>query len=89
MSDTLMDVKQRISQHASEFYKKKITAYEFVMAQIDKSDFTIAQLFADDEPSSVLNVNMSHNYIFAYEIHSGAINQQTKHIIDSIDIKFN
>ena len=32
MSDTLMDVKQRLAQHASEFYKKKITPYEFVMA---------------------------------------------------------
>ena len=81
-----MDVKQRIAQHASEYYKKKITPYEFVLAQIDKSDFTIAQLFPDDSPSSVLNVNLNHNYIFAYEIHSGAINEATKNIIETIDI---
>ena len=84
MGDTLMNVKQRIAQHASEYYKKKITPYEFILAQIDKSDFTIAQLFSDDMPGSVLDVNLNHNYIFAYEIHTGAINEETKSLIESV-----
>lgn len=89
MNDSLMNVKQRISQQASEFYKKKITPYEFVIAQIDKQDFTIAQLFQDDESSSVMNINLRDNYIFAYEIHSGALNEDIKAFISSLDVKFN
>lgn len=84
MTDTLMDVKQRIAIHATEYYKKKITPYEFIMAQIDKSDFSILQLFSDDMHSNVLNVNLDHYYIFAYEIHPNAINDETRHIIDQM-----
>jgi len=32
MSDSMMDVKQIIAKHASEFYKTFISPYEFIMA---------------------------------------------------------
>jgi len=31
-TDTMMDVKKQIAQHAREYYKQPISAYEFVMA---------------------------------------------------------
>eukprot|EP00347_Sterkiella_histriomuscorum_P015219 403357853 len=75
MSDSMMDVKQLIAKHASEFYKTFISPYEFIMAQIDKSDFSITQLFSDSLPSSVLNINLNSNFLFAYQIHPDAINR--------------
>jgi hypothetical protein len=34
--------------------------------------------------SSVLDVNFNQNYIFAYELHGSAINEETKAIIDEL-----
>jgi hypothetical protein len=53
----MMDVKKQIAQHAREYYKQPISAYEFVMAQIDKLDFNLYQLFPDDVSTSVLDIN--------------------------------
>ena len=40
-SDSMMDVKTEIAEHAREYYKRPITPYHFVMGQIDKRDFTL------------------------------------------------
>jgi hypothetical protein len=45
------------------------------MAQIDKSDFSIGQLFTDNISSSVLNINYNSNFIFAYQINKSAIKE--------------
>jgi hypothetical protein len=45
MSDSMLEVKRQIAEHATEYYGKYVSPYEFIMAQIDKSEFTIAQLF--------------------------------------------
>lgn len=42
MSSTMMDLKVQIARHAQEFYKTDVSPYEFIMAQIDKSNFIIA-----------------------------------------------
>jgi hypothetical protein len=36
-----MNIKQKICLHAQQFYNSHIGPYDFVLAQIDKSDFTI------------------------------------------------
>lgn len=56
MATTFMDVKETIAQHARVFYGRPVTPYDFVMAQIDKTDFTLTQLFLDNSNPSVLNV---------------------------------
>ena len=38
---TMMEVKSHIAEYARDFYKKPITPYEFVVARIDNSDFTL------------------------------------------------
>jgi hypothetical protein len=37
----MMDVKTHIADYAREFYRKPITPYDFVMARIDNSDFSL------------------------------------------------
>ncbi len=44
------------------------------MAQIDKTDFTLTQLFPDTSNPEVLNVNSGSTFIFAYEIRPDALN---------------
>lgn len=87
MSDPIIKIKQLVADQASEFYGKEISVYEFVFAQIDKSDFTVSQIFSDDLSASVLNVNYGHNYIFAYEIHPAAIKPEVKEFIKAMSIK--
>lgn len=41
VGDTIMDVKQQMAQHAREYYHKPITAYEIILARIEKQDFTL------------------------------------------------
>ncbi len=74
MSDSMLEVKRQIAEHATEYYGKYVSPYEFIMAQIDKSEFTIAQLFQDTSSSGVLNVNMNSIFIFAYQINKNALN---------------
>jgi hypothetical protein len=40
-STSMMDVKTQIADYAREFYHKPITPYDFVMARIDNSDFSL------------------------------------------------
>ena len=70
-----MAVKNKIAVHASSFYQENITPYEFVIAIIDKSDFLVYQIIDNHMPSSLLNVNSNSYYIFVYQIHPPAINQ--------------
>ena len=41
MAYTMMDVKQIIASHAREYYRQPISPYELIIAQIDKTDFTV------------------------------------------------
>jgi hypothetical protein len=41
MSDTVMNVKHKVAEHASLFYIENITPYDFVFGLIDKSDFSL------------------------------------------------
>lgn len=47
-TDSLMNCKVIIADHASSYYKNDITPYDFIIALINKSDFTIAKLIEDD-----------------------------------------
>ena len=74
MTDTMMDVKCKIAQHAREFYKQPISPYEFIMAQIDNRDFSLCQIFTDDVSTNVLEISYQQNFIFAYQINPAALN---------------
>jgi hypothetical protein len=65
MSDSIMAIKQKMADHASTFYQTNVGPYDFVIAQIDKQDFSFQQIFPDDSSSSLLNVNSNNYYIFA------------------------
>jgi hypothetical protein len=70
----MMDVKTHIADYAREFYKKPITPYDFVMARIDNSDFSLHQLLRDDVSTKFLDIDYQTNFIFAYEVPRGALN---------------
>ena len=63
-----MDVKQQMAQHAREFYRKPISPYELILARIEKSDFTLQQMYTDDLPGKVLDFNYGTHFLFAYHI---------------------
>ena len=48
--------------------------YDFILAQIDKSDFSIFQIFSDDMPSGILSVNTNNYYMFAFQLFPAARN---------------
>jgi hypothetical protein len=76
VTHTFMDLKQTIAKHAREYYKRPISPYSFVMAQIDKQNFSIAQLFKDETTSpQVFDLNYNNNFVFAYEINPDAIRE--------------
>ena len=66
MDSTMMEVKAEIAKQASEFYQSYISPYSFIMAQIDKKEFEITQMFYDNLPSSVLNLDEKSQFLFAY-----------------------
>jgi len=76
MATTFMDVKETVAQHARVYYGQPVTPYDFVMGQIDKTNFTLTQLFQDTSNPSVLNVQHSTTFIFAYQIHPDALNTE-------------
>lgn len=77
VSHTFMDIKHSIAQHAREYYQRPISPYHFVMAQIDKQNFSLAQLFRDETTSPhVFDINYQGNFIFAYEINPEALIQE-------------
>ena len=53
----MMDVKTQIADYARQFYQKPITPYDFVMARIDNTDFSLYQLFRDDTSTKVLDID--------------------------------
>ena len=61
-----MDVKQQMAQHAREFYHQPISPYELILARIEKSDFSLYQIYSDDMPGKVLDFNYGGNFLFAY-----------------------
>lgn len=63
-----MDVKQQMAQHAREFYHQPISPYELILARIEKSDFSLYQIYSDDMPGKVLDFNYGGNFLFAYQI---------------------
>jgi len=71
---TFMEVKTQIADFAREFYHKPFTPYDFILARIDNSDFSLFQLFRDDSPTKVLEVDYSTNFIFAYEVPREVLN---------------
>jgi hypothetical protein len=74
MSDSLMDIKREMADQAREFYKRPITPYHFVIGKIEKSDFSLKQLFSDDSSGSILDFNYNEFFVFAYEINPEALN---------------
>lgn len=87
VTTTFMDFKERIAQHAREFYKKPISPYELIIAQIDKVDFSLAQLFSDDTDPQVLDVNFSNTFIFAYQINPEALNRSAIPALTAEELK--
>lgn len=71
-----MDVKTQIADYAREFYKKPITPYDFVMARIDNSDFSLYQLYRDDIDTKILDIDYNNNFIFAYEVPREVLNSE-------------
>ena len=39
MTDSMMVIKQKIAEQVSQYYQERVGPYDFVLAQIDKSDF--------------------------------------------------
>jgi hypothetical protein len=72
----MIDVKTQIADYAREFYHKPITPYDFVMARIDNSDFSLFQLFRDDVQTKVLEIDYNTNFIFAYEVPREVLNAE-------------
>lgn len=77
-TDTMMHIKREIASQASEYYEDKVTVYDFVFAQVDKSDFNVVQIFTDDMPAGMLSHNPNHYFMFAYEIPAVVINKNVK-----------
>ena len=72
----MMDVKTQIAEYAREFYHKPITPYDFVMARIDNTDFSLFQLFRDDVQAKVFEIDFNTNFIFAYEVPREVLNAE-------------
>ncbi len=72
MSDSMMAIKQKIAEQVSQYYQQNIGPYDFVIAQVDKSDFNFQQVFSDDASSSLLNINSNMHYLFALQINPSA-----------------
>ncbi|CDW85002.1 ubiquitin carboxyl-terminal hydrolase family [Stylonychia lemnae] len=95
MSYSVLDAKQIIAKQASEYYQEYISPYEFILAQVSKSDFAITQLFKDSEQSGSLNINFGSNFIFAYQIDKAALNTKVlpkvtdQQIKDALTLPFN
>jgi hypothetical protein len=45
------------------------------MARIDKTDFTLYQIFTDDTSVKELDINYGSNFIFAYQIPEEVLNR--------------
>lgn len=69
-----MDLKARIAKFASEDYKRFISPYDFLLAQVETNNFKIVQLISDDSPLSALDFSYTNNFLFAYEIPSHVLN---------------
>lgn len=41
MGDSWMDLKLKIAKYAREYYKRPISPYHFVIAQVDKQNFNV------------------------------------------------
>jgi hypothetical protein len=83
----MMDVKTEIADYAREFYRKPITPYDFIMARIDNSDFTLHQLFRDDVSTKVFDIDYQTNFIFAYEVPREAINAEVLPALSEEELK--
>ena len=83
----MMDVKTQIADYAREFYHKPITPYDFVMARIDNSDFSLFQLFRDDQSTKALDLDYNVNFIFAYEVPRDALNTEIIPALNEEELK--
>lgn len=76
-----------IAQHASQFYKKHYSPYQFILAIVNRAEFYIERLIADDEPASVLD-DIKGTYIFAYEIFEEAFTPEARHYLEGEKSKY-
>ena len=81
-----MAVKQRIAVHASEYYKRDIQAYDFVIGVVSRDKMKILCLFDEHETktSRSLTVNPHLEMLFAFEINRKAFKPGYKDGLPSI-----
>lgn len=69
-----MAVKQRIAVHASEFHKRDIQAYQFIMAIVSRDKFKLTCLLDERETSTrALNLSPDTHYLFAFELEPSSL----------------
>ena len=69
-----MALKQRIAVHASEFHKKDVQAYHFILAIVSRDQFKLTCLLDEKESNTrSLMLNPDSHYLFAFEIEPKAL----------------
>ena len=65
-----MNVKQRIAVQASEYHKRNIQPYDFVISLVNRDKFRLICLLDDVATlnARILQINPNNEYVFVYEI---------------------
>lgn len=73
-AQSIMAIKQRIAVHASEFYKRDVQAYDFVIAIVSREKFKLSCLLDENETHARnLQLNPETHYLFVFEIEKLAL----------------
>ena len=73
--EPLMNIKLRMAVQASEFYKRNISAYDFVLALILQDSFSIVTLINDEAVATFrqLEWNPNTQFLIAFEVNTRAL----------------
>lgn len=66
---SLMTIKQRIAVHASEFHRRDVQAYDFVLAIVSRDKFKLTCVLDEHHANArSLQLNPETHYLFVFEI---------------------